>query len=118
MKLLLKGCLILLLVAALAVVFIIEYGSPVSRGGLQPLHVVDHSASQPPTVSVDGGIISSGAAITSVSQHRKANCVVIRVRQGLILPNRRSGRFHLDVPVSNGVTEIAYGDPQNIIWHR
>jgi hypothetical protein len=114
----LLGLALVLLVSASVAVFIFEYGSPVERGGLRIIRVSDHSTSRPPTVSIDGGIISSSLAVSSVSQRREGDCVVIFVWQGIIRPGRRSGRFHLDVDVSNGITEIAYRDPRDIIWQR
>jgi len=118
MKPLLIGCVVVLLGVACVVAFFFEYGSPVSRKGLQFTNITDHSTSQPPTVSIDGGIISSSLAVSGVSQRRKGNCVIILVRQGIIRPGRQSGRFHFDVDVSNGITEIAYRDARDVIWHR
>jgi hypothetical protein len=111
-------CLVVFLVVASAVIFIFEHGSAVSRRGLQPLHVTDRHTSQPSIVSIDGSIFSSSLAVTGVSQRREGDCIIIVVRQGIMLPGRRSGRFHLDLDVSNGITEIAYQDPRDIIWHR
>ncbi len=110
--------LVVFVVAVCAVIFVFEHGSPVPRRGLQPLHVTDHHASQPATVSIDGSIISSSLAVTGVSQRREGDCIIILVRQGLMRPGNRSGRFHLDVDVSNGITAIRYENAHDIIWHR
>ena len=118
MKSFLIVSLVALLVVASAEIFMLEYGSPVPRRGLQPLHVTDHHASQPPTVSIDGAIVSSALAVTRVSQRREGDCIIILVRQGMMRPGRRSARFHLDVEVSNGVAAIGYEDAHDIIWNR
>ena len=117
-KSILVGCAVAFLGCACVMAFLFEYGSPVSLKGLQFTRVTDRSKSQPPTVSIDGGIISSSLAVSSVSQRRKGNCVIILVKQGIIRPGRQSGRFHFDVDVSNGITEIAYRNARNVIWHR
>jgi hypothetical protein len=111
-------CLVVLLVVVSAVIFMIEHGSPVPRKGLQPFHVTDHHTSQPSIVSIDGSIFSSSLAVTSVSQRREGDCIIILVRQGIMRPGRRSGRFHLDVDVSNGIEAIGYENAHDIIWHR
>ncbi len=117
-KSLLIGCVGVLLTAACVVAFFFEYGSPVSKEMLRFTEVTDHPTSQPPIVRIDGSIISSSLAVSSVSQRRRGNCVIILVRQGIIRPGRESGRFHIDVDVSNGITAIAYRDTDNIIWRR
>jgi hypothetical protein len=118
MKTLLYVSLATFLLVAAIVIFALEYGSPVSPRELYPLQVTDHSSGQPPSVSIDGKIVSSSLAVSSVRQHRRGHLVLIVVRQGLIRPGRRSGKFHCDVAVPNDIDQIAIGDPHNVIWHR
>jgi len=106
-----------LLVGFMAV-FLLEYGRPVSRGGLRSIQVIDLTSSQPAAVSIDGSISSSSFAVSSVKQIRKGDLVVIVVREGLSRPGRRTRSFHCDVVVSTGINRIAFGDPDDIIWQR
>jgi hypothetical protein len=108
---------ILLLVATIAV-YLFAYGSPVSRRGLRELQVTDHSLNHPATVIIDGGIVSSSLAVSSVKQHRSGRCVVIVVREVPVREGMRSGTFHIEVPVSDEIDAIAYGDSHDVIWHR
>jgi hypothetical protein len=110
--------LFVVLIVATSVAYVFEIGGPVSRRGLRELQVTDHSLNHPAMVSIDGGIISSSLAVNSVKQHRSGRCVVIVVRQVLVREGRRSGRFRIDVPVSDKIDEIAFGDSDDVIWHR
>ena len=118
LKTVLYLALLLVFVAAGVAVGVWEYGSTVSRKGLSELTITSTPSGRPTTVSVNGGIISSGAAVSSVRQHREGHCIVIVVRQGFILHGRTSGYFHIDVALPNDVDEIAFGDSHDVIWHR
>jgi hypothetical protein len=106
------------LLVGFLVVFVLEYGRPVSRGGLRSIQVTDLTSSQPAVVSIDGSIRSSSFVVSSVKQIRKDGLVVIVVREGLRRPGRRSRSFHCDVAVSAGVNRIAFGDADDVIWQR
>jgi hypothetical protein len=108
---------VLLVVAALALVAW-EYGSPVSRKGLSDLKATSNAPARPTIVSVDGHLISSSLAVSSVKQRRKGRCIVVIVRQGIVRRGRTSGGFHMDVTVPDDVDEIAFGNSRDVIWHR
>jgi hypothetical protein len=102
-----------------AIVFVeYEYGSPVSRRGLSDLKITANSSRNPTTVSIDGGLVSSSLAVSSVKQHRKGRCIVVVVREVPVREGRVSGTFHLDVAVPGDIDEIAFGEPHDVIWHR
>jgi hypothetical protein len=117
-KTLLYGFLFALLLVAAVVAFAFEYGSPVSRRGVFPLQVTDHSSSHPATVTIDGGLISSALAVTSVRQYRRGRCVVVVVRESLVRPGRRSGQFHSEIAITRDIDEVAFSDVRGVIWHR
>jgi hypothetical protein len=102
------------LYSALLVFFIVTvvafvvwgYGSPVSRKGLSELKITSNPSGRPATVSVDGSLISSSLAVSSVTQHRQGRCIVVIVREGIIRRGRTSGKFHLDIAVSDDIEEL------------
>ena len=109
----------LVLVIAAATVFVVwEYGTPVSRGGIDQLKVTTRSSGHPTTVSVDGSLISSALAVTSVKQHREGRCIVVVVRQAVVRQGRRSADFHLDIAVPDEIDQIAFANSRDVIWHR
>jgi hypothetical protein len=111
--------LVALLLLVTAIVFgVFEYGSPVSRRGIRDLQITTNSSRGHATVSIDGGLVSSSLAVSSVTQHRKGRCVVVIVREVPVRHGRVSGTFHLDVDVSDNIEEIAFGDSHEVIWHR
>jgi hypothetical protein len=117
-KTLLYGFLFALLLVAAVVAFAFGYGSPVSRRGVFPLQVTDHSSSHPANVTIDGGLISGSLAVSSVRQYRRGRCVVVVVREGLIRPGRRSGQFHSEIAITADIDEVAFGDVRDVVWHR
>ncbi len=117
-KILFYVSLVALLLVTAIVFVAFEYGSPVSRRGLRDLKITTNSSRDPTTVSIDGGLVSSSLAVSSVKQHRKGRCIVVVVREVPVRHGRVSGTFHLDVAVSDNIDEIAFGDSHEIIWHR
>jgi hypothetical protein len=107
----------LLLVTAIAFV-VFEYGSPVSRRGLSDLKITTNSSRNPTTVSIDGGLVSSSLAVSSVKQHREGRCIVVVVREVPVRHGKVAGSFHLDVAVPDNIDEIAFGNSHEVIWHR
>ena len=107
----------LLIVTAIAFV-VFEYGSPVSRRGLSDLQVTTRSSRGHTTVRIDGGLVSSSLAVSSVKQHRKGRSIVVIVREVPVRHGKVSGTFHLDVDVSDNIDEIVFGDSHEVIWHR
>ena len=112
-----SALLVLLLVAVVAFVVWV-YGSPVSGKGLSELKITSNPSGRPTTVSVDGSLISSSLAVSSVTQHRQGRCIVVIVREGIIRRGRTSGKFHLEIAVSDDIEEIAFGNATDVIWHR
>jgi hypothetical protein len=105
-----------LIVAAIAL-FAWTYGSPVPRN-LSFVKITSSSAGSHINVHIDGGIMSSSLAVSSVKQHREGHCIIVVVRQGLARRGRRAGDFHLDIAVPDDVDEIAFENSHNVIWHR
>src|SRR5215469_3846776 len=114
----LSGFLFALLLIAAVVAFAFEYGSPVSRKGVVNLQVTDHSSSHTATVTINGALISSSNAVTSVRQYRKGRCIVVVVRESLVRPGRRAGKFRSEIAVTGDVDEIAFGDVHDVIWRK
>jgi|SRR5271155_3549850 len=117
-KIILYAGLLVLSLAIVVAFAVWEYGSPVSRKGLSQLKVTSIPSEHPTTVSVDGSLISSSLAVSSVAQRRQRNCVVVIVREGIVRRGRTSGKFHLDIPISDDIEEIAFRDARDVIWHR
>ena len=112
-----SGWILLFLLAAISLI-IWEYGSPISRRGLSDLNVASDSSVRPTTVSIDGSLISSSLAVSSVKQFRNGSCIVVVVREGIIRPGRKSGRFHLNIGLTDDIDEIAFGNSKDVIWRR
>ena len=114
----LYSALLVLFIGAVVAFVMWEYGSPVSRKGLSELKISSNPSGHPTTVSVDGSLISSSLAVSSVTQRRQGRCIVVVVREGIIHRGRTSGKFHLDVTVSDDIEEIAFGNVRDVIWRR
>ena len=110
--------LLVFFIVTIAAFVVWEYGSPVSRKGLRELKITSNHSGRPTTVSIDGSIISSSLAVSSVTQRRQGRSIVVIVRQGIIRRGRMSGRFHLDIAVSDDIDEITFGNARDVIWHR
>lgn len=110
-------CILLLLLTA-GVFAAFEYGSAVSRRAVFDLQIAANRPQHPQIVTIDGKIANSSMAVRSVQQHRSGRCIVVVVRESLDTRHWRSGEFHLDVPVQDGIDEIAFGNRNDVIWHR
>ena len=95
-----------------------EFGSLVSRRGISDLQVTTDFSHHPTIVSIDGKLISSSLAVGSVKQRRKGRCIVVLLREVLVRRGRTSGRFRLEVAITDDVDEIAFGDSHEIVWRR
>jgi hypothetical protein len=109
---------VLLLIIVVAIGLLAWIGAPLPREALRDLHIVLKPSDHPNQAVIDGGIISSGAAVSGVEHWRSGHSIIIVVRQGLIFPNRRSGTFHLEISIPNDVDTIAYSHVNDVIWHR
>jgi hypothetical protein len=113
-----RAVLSLLVIVATVAFVAWTYGSPVSRKGISDLKITTSPYGRLTTVSIDGGLISSSLAVSSVKQHREGHCIIVLVREGLIRRGRTSGQFHLDIAVPDDIEEIAFENSRDVIWHR
>jgi hypothetical protein len=121
LKLSLFSVVLVLVVLALAGLYLWR-GTPVTRAGVVNLGVTPTTLEHPVSLDVAGILLSSGAAVSAVSQEREGNTVVVVVRQApvlpALLPRRRNGRFDVRILLTEGVDSVAFGRSEDVIWRR
>lgn len=105
-------------ILAISFFFIFEYGASVPLSGVHHLEVKTSSNGSEEVVNVDGTLVGSAVAISSIKQHRSGDGVVIVIRQVPVRAGNDKARFHVEVVIPNDVKRISIGDVEDTIWTR
>lgn len=107
-----------LIVALSIVASFYLYTTVLAQKSLQEIAVNEHSVGSRYIVSLDGRLLGGVLAIKSIGQYQKGSCVVVVVKVGIARRGLRNSRFHIDVPLSDDVNEVSFGDPKDVVWKR